>query len=206
MISGLNTQVQFEDDHFHIQTEDCGRTNPVIDTTIYLGGAIIGSKKTSYKEFLESAAFNEKDLQQMLERQYYSLVRAIHSGRVSARRREHDQAQSGPEAAAPHVELMTGVLSGTTTENPHEMRIRLVETTKGASMANIEVAVEIFGGSMPTQRLKGTTDAEGFLNLKIEIPESHRVAAAMLFRVDRPEPSQELKVLIVKSSSKAARK
>jgi hypothetical protein len=113
---------------------------------------------------------------------------------------------SGLNIQVQFVELMTGVLSGANMENAREIRIRLVEAIKGASMANIKVAVEIFGGSMPTQRLKGTTDAEGFLNLKVEIPESHRVAAAMLFRVGRPKTSQKLKALIVKSSSKASSK
>jgi len=36
-----------------VQTEDRGKENPVIETLIYLGGEIVSSFKTSYKQMLE---------------------------------------------------------------------------------------------------------------------------------------------------------
>jgi hypothetical protein len=206
MITGLNTAVKFQDQVYHVQTEDRGRDNPVIESMIYRGGAILGSKKSSYKEFLESKSFSEKKLREMLETQHYAIVRAIQSGRVTARSRERSRPktqQLPPDMLiTPHVELVSSVLDEAGSENLQEMRIRIIETFNARPIPNTEVAVEVFGKGIRTQRLKGVTDDEGFLCLKIDIPGPHRVAAAMLFRVDKPDPRQELKVLFVRAVNK----
>ena len=204
MITGINTSVGFEDQNFHVQTEDRGREDPVIESLIYQGGAVLGSKKTSYKEFLESADFDEAKLRRMLESQHYAIVRAISSGRVTERRRARLDAKlpahGKPAAAAPHVELLSDVVNES--ESPHTMRIRIVETPGATPDPHAKVSVEVFGAGLPSKKLRGVTDAEGYLNLKIEIPKDHRVSAAMLFRVDRRVPVQEMKVLVVKSPSR----
>lgn len=203
MITGLNTSVEHGQQTYHVQTEDCGLDNPVIESTIYLGGAILGSKKTSYREFLQGESIDEKKLRQMLELQHYAIVRAIRSGRVAARwrKRKVEETRRVQEAAParPHVELLSNVLDEEATGRPYDLCIRIVETTNARPVAHTEVSVEVFGGSIKPQRLKGKTDEDGYLNLTIDLPQSHRVAAAMLFRVDRPRPDRELKVLVVQS-------
>lgn len=200
MITGLNTSVQFGANDYHVQTEDCGLENPVLVSTIYLGGEVLGKKKSSYKQFLNSEAFSPKALRKMLEAQHYSIIRAIRSGRVTERYQQHRKAPPLEKAAKPHVELLSDVLDEAIPAGAHEMRIRIVETAQTLPIANAEVSVEVFGSGISPQRLQGKTDGEGYLNLRLDIPKSHRIAAAMLFRVDRPEAGQELKVLVVKSS------
>ncbi len=206
MITGLNTSVTFQKQDYHVQTEDCGRDNPVIESMIYQGGAVLGSKKTSYKEFLESGTFNEDKLREMLEKQHYAIVQAIRSGRVTARQQKRAKPKARPlppdTLITPHVELVSPELDESTEEDLREMRIRIIETFNAKPIPNAEVSVELFGKGIQTQRLSGITDDEGFLSLKIKIPLSHRVAAAMLFRVEKPDPSQELKVLFVRSTPK----
>ncbi|MDD5542493.1 MAG: hypothetical protein PHX83_04900 [Acidobacteriia bacterium] len=201
MITGLNSTVQFGDNKYHVQTEDCGVDNPVLISTIYLGGEVLGKKKSSYQLFLNSPTFSPQALRKMIEDQHYGIVRAIRSGRVTERYQQHKKTPPRESAANPHVELLSDVLEGAMPPGAHEMRIRIVETAQTSPIANIEVSVEIFGSGIPPQRLQGRTDADGYLNLRLEIPKSHRIAAAMLFRVDHPQAGQELKVLVVKSPS-----
>jgi hypothetical protein len=206
MIIGLNTSVAFKERDYHVQTEDRGRDNPVIESMIYEGGAILGSKKTSYKEFLESGTFNEDKLREMLERQHYSIVQAIRSGRVTAREQKRAKPKARPlppdTLITPHVELLSRRSEESKGEGLREMRIRLIETVTATPIPNAEVWVELFGKGIQTQRLSGITDEEGLFSLKVKIPLSYRVAAAMLLRVDKPNPSQELKVLLVRSKPK----
>ncbi|MBZ5537691.1 MAG: hypothetical protein LAO31_17175 [Acidobacteriia bacterium] len=206
MITGLNTAVTFKEHEYHVQTEDRGHDNPVIESMIYQGGAILGSKKTSYKELLKSGSFSEDKLREALERQHYAIVHAIRTGRVTARQQKRARPKARPlppdTLITPHVELVSRELGEGADEDLREMRIRIIETFNARPISNAEVSVEVFGKGITTQRLRGVTDDEGFLTLKIDVPGSHRVAAAMLFRVDKPDPSQELKVLFVRSEKK----
>jgi hypothetical protein len=204
MITGLNTSVPFEDEDYHVQSEDRGVADPILESTIYLHGAVLGKKKTSYKKFLESDSFSPAALRTMLEAQHYSIVRAIRSGRLTARynKRPGQAAEEKAPVARPHVEILSNVLNEAAQEPAQEMRIRIIETFHAEPVADTEVSVEVFGSGITPQRLKGRTDHDGYLNLHIDIPKSHRVAAAMLFRVDRPEPGQELKVLVVRDHKK----
>ncbi len=204
MITGLNSSVKFEEQEFHVQTEDRGRENPVLESLIYQGGAIVGSKKTSYKDLLESGTFDEHHLRKMLEAQHYSIVQAIRSGRVSVRGKAQRAEQVSPAPMPPEIQPHAEVSSSASPEESpdlaREVRVRLVETSSGLPLVGVEVPVEVFGVGTSSQKLKGKTNDEGYLEMKLDLPADYRVAAAMLFRVDQPQPSHELMVLVVKSS------
>jgi len=80
MITGLNTDVRFGDTIYHVQTEDRGEANPLIESLVYLGGQILESFRTSYNDYLKSGGFAEPVLQKILESQHRQLVNAIKRG------------------------------------------------------------------------------------------------------------------------------
>jgi hypothetical protein len=80
MITGLNTDVRFGDTTYHVQTEDKGESNPLIESLVYIGGQILESFRTSYHDFLKSVEFAEPTLQKILESQHRQLVNAIRRG------------------------------------------------------------------------------------------------------------------------------
>lgn len=206
MISGVNSSVRFGGEDFHVQTEDRGRKNPIIESMIYQGGAIIGTKKTSYKEFLGSTSFDEQTLHAMLEKQHYSIVQAIRSGRVSARRQERERVKAQPlaipSASLPHVEFFSNVLEQDSPDGLQEIRLRIVEPPDAKAVPDTPVAIELFGGGTKVRRLKGVTNADGFIDLKLTIPKTQRVSAAIIFRNDKPAAGLQLRVLLVKKIPK----
>ncbi len=48
MISGFNTDVEFGDVVYHVQTEDKGLKSRLILSLVYDGGTILASKRTNY--------------------------------------------------------------------------------------------------------------------------------------------------------------
>jgi len=80
MITGLNTDVRFGGTTYHVQTEDRGEANPLIESLVYIGGQILESFRTSYHEYLKSGGFAEPTLQKILESQHRQLVNAIKRG------------------------------------------------------------------------------------------------------------------------------
>ena len=49
MIFGYNTDVKSGDVVYHVQTEDRGEKNPVIDSVIYVKGRIVDRRRTPYQ-------------------------------------------------------------------------------------------------------------------------------------------------------------
>lgn len=80
MITGLNTDVRFGDTTYHVQTEDRGESNPLIESLVFIGGQILESFRTSYQDYLKSGGFSEPTLQKILEFQHRQLINAIKRG------------------------------------------------------------------------------------------------------------------------------
>lgn len=51
---GLNQNVLYNGTVYHVQTEDGGRSNPVVTTLLFKGGAVLASRRTSYLDILKS--------------------------------------------------------------------------------------------------------------------------------------------------------
>ena len=81
VITGFNTDIPFEGVTYHVQTEDKGLGTPLILSLVYVGGAIIASKRTLYEDLL-SKGFDEKVLTERLQRQHKLICAAIKAGRV----------------------------------------------------------------------------------------------------------------------------
>ncbi len=100
MITGFNTDIQHGGVTYHVQTEDKGLETPLILSLVYVGGAIIASKRTYYDDLIQ-AGFDENALTERLQRQHKLICAAINSGRVEDLKRMGARAETTrPEPAA----------------------------------------------------------------------------------------------------------
>lgn len=81
MITGFNTDVSYGGTTYHVQTEDKGDDNPIILSLVYVRGAILAAKRTSYAKELEEG-LSEQQLQSMLEKQHRTILAVIKAGRI----------------------------------------------------------------------------------------------------------------------------
>jgi hypothetical protein len=84
MITGFNTDVDYDGRIFHVQTEDKGRKNPVLESMVYSRGEIVASQKTSYEEYNVSPDYSEDNVMERMERQHQVLIREILNGKFDA--------------------------------------------------------------------------------------------------------------------------
>lgn len=83
MLSGINTDIQFKGEVYHVQTEDGGKSNPIITTLLFKGGAIFSSKKTNYAEILQSPSYQEV-VRELMKEQHKGMVRELTAGKFEA--------------------------------------------------------------------------------------------------------------------------
>ncbi len=81
MITGYNTDVEFEGVTYHVQTEDKGLAKPIILSLVYDRGTILASKRLPYDDLLEGD-FDEDVLAARLSRQHKLICAAIQAGRI----------------------------------------------------------------------------------------------------------------------------
>ena len=82
MITGFNTDVKHETKVFHVQTEDRGLANPVVESLVYVGGEILLSKKSPYRDLISGDHVDEKALREMMDLQHRRVIEAVRRGRL----------------------------------------------------------------------------------------------------------------------------
>jgi hypothetical protein len=82
VISGFNTDVQFGDVVYHVQTEDKGEKSRLILTLVYDGGTILASKRVRYEDLTE-AELEPAALAERLQRQHQLICAAVKAGRLN---------------------------------------------------------------------------------------------------------------------------
>lgn len=84
MITGFNQDVSYRGLVFHVQTEDKGRDNPLIETLVYRGGEILGSRRLPYTDLVATAADPEKEIARLMEEQHMAMIQEARRGRFAA--------------------------------------------------------------------------------------------------------------------------
>jgi hypothetical protein len=80
MLTGFNNNVLYDNEMYHVQTENGGPENPVITTLVYLKGAIIASEKKSYRDILNQGNM-ESMVKQLMEDQHKGMIKGLLGGK-----------------------------------------------------------------------------------------------------------------------------
>src|SRR6185295_583111 len=102
MITGYNTDVEYDGVVYHVQTEDKGLDSPLLLSLVYSGGAILASKRSSYQDLI-AAGFDENVLAERLQRQHRLICAAINAGRLDDLKKMSAQSKTGPLTMPPAV-------------------------------------------------------------------------------------------------------
>jgi hypothetical protein len=81
VITGFNTDIEHGGVIYHVQTEDKGLDTPIILSLVYVGGAILASKRAPYEDLI-AQGFSDEVLAERLKRQHRLICAAINSGRI----------------------------------------------------------------------------------------------------------------------------
>jgi hypothetical protein len=79
VITGFNTDVKYRGLVYHVQTEDKGTANPMIETLIYKGGEILGSRRLPYKDIVPDN--DEKTITRLMEEQHKAMLMEVKRGK-----------------------------------------------------------------------------------------------------------------------------
>lgn len=217
MITGFNTDVEYDGRVYHVQTEDKGRGNPVVESLVYVGGEILTSRRESYRDVLDDPAFDEQALQDRMEAQHQRMIRDIRNGRfdpdgpkpfgyniVSNRSLDEvvlswlgEEVQDGPERIRLEPEDAPVLIGG----EPAVMKFRVRVDEDDRPVAGALVRVKLIStAERPRVLFRGSSDLEGRVTAELDIPEVEDEAdAAVLVQVEAAGRNAEMKQFIRRS-------
>ncbi len=212
MISGFNTDVEYNGRIYHVQTEDKGKSNPVIESLIYTGGEILASRRTPYSDLL-NASLDERTLSERVEAQHQRMIMDVRQGKYDPEGVKPFGAgiisDRGFEAVV--LDYLASELGSEnlqlTVDSPSEFverqSVELVLRTRGELSAlpvgGVEISVRLLTtGDKPRTLAEAKTGPEGSLRLPVAIPGVAGGSAALLVQASHEGDLVELKWLVKK--------
>ena len=188
MITGFNTDVDYDGRIFHVQTEDKGRANPVIESLVYSRGEIVAARNTSYAEFNASDDYTEDEVMERMERQHQVLIREILNGKfesdgpkpfghniISNRSLDEVVARFLVDNYTPdpiQLELVDEIDLLAGTKSKVRLRVVLQEDGRPAEGAQVRLSLVTELGD-PHPLFAASTDAEGYVDAIFSLPEAN---------------------------------
>ena len=100
MLTGYNTDFKFQGKIYHCQTEDGGVNSPYVTSLLYLQGAILASRKTSYADILKADCLDEVVRELMME-QHKQIIRDLMHGKLDLNNAPHESTYTSSTTSVP---------------------------------------------------------------------------------------------------------
>lgn len=191
MIFGFNTDVKVGNFVYHVQTEDRGEKNPVIDTTVYVKGRILAKRYNSYKALIGSPGFDEQRLRAMLEEQHRRILEEVKS-RTLEEIVAFETAEAGIQVSLTNP---TSFLSAGTAS----LKIAVKSRGNSAAITEAEITVTVRGGGEPFVT-RGKTNREGLFDVQFPMPRLGPEGGELVIQAASGSASDEIKFAMRKKA------
>lgn len=218
MVTGFNTDVQHAGKVYHVQTEDKGLQNPIIETLIYMGGEILAARRSSYADLIKQG-INEKDIAERIETQHNRMILDVREGKYDSKQvrpfgegiisnKSFDEVVLEWLRSQTEVERITlkmvgsdGFVEGSTAR----LDLLVSRPATGQGVAGAKVKVKLISTvAKPRTLVEGATDEAGQVSLSCPLPVLDEGTAALIVQASSGKESAEIKQLIKKPARKAA--
>lgn len=218
MVTGFNTDVRHDGKTYHVQTEDKGLQNPIIETLIYVGGEILAARRTSYADLLAKGA-GEKEIAERIESQHNRMILDIREGRYDSKKvrpfgegiissksfdevvLDYLKSQAATECISLQMVGSDGFVEGETAR----LNLLVSHASSGRGLAGAKVRVKLISTvDKPRTLVEGLTGDTGKVSLTCALPLLEEGTAALIIQASMGKESAEIKQLIKKPVRKAA--
>ncbi|HEU4400946.1 MAG TPA: hypothetical protein VFT43_02460 [Candidatus Polarisedimenticolia bacterium] len=218
MVTGFNTDVEHEGRIYHVQTEDKGLENPIIETLIYMGGEILAARRSSYAD-LKAQEVSEKQIAERIETQHNRMILDIKEGMYSKKQvrpfgegiissKSLDEVVLewlARQAAGAKIALQMVSAGGLVEGETAALEFLVSRPSNGEGLAGARVKVKLISTvGKPKILAEGETDGDGLVALTCPLPVLDGGTSALIIQTSAGKETAEIKQLIKKSTRKAA--
>ncbi len=214
MLPGYNTDINHRGRTYHVQTEDTGREDALIETLVFEGGRILDAHRYSY-ETLSHDEYDPTKITKVMEQQHREMIKLVKTGTFDPDKRQSSAAVSD-SADSGYDDQILEILSEA--ENTDSLRLRFTEQplfTAGrrhiftlraqdketaVPVPHVAVKVNLVSTfSKPQELWEGKTGEDGEVNVECTIPSFTTAHAAVIIRASSEHGNDRLEQLVKKS-------
>ena len=155
MLFGHNTNLKVGDILYHIQTEDRGAANALIDTTVYFHGRVLHRRTNNYFDLLPLNPDREQALKLRLDEQHRTIMEELRTGALQlALPREEKTPASAPASntASGTQVLRLELLNAKTWLTGKRALLQIaVRDQSNKAVEGARVVARVDGGAEPTE-------------------------------------------------------
>lgn len=220
MITGHNTDITHNGVIYHVQTEDKGKSNPIVETLVYKGGEILDAKRTSYVDMIQDG-YDERKIVSLIEEQHRNVISEIKVGKYDKTsgavvitdslgidlidsKKTLDQVILEYLASEAEKERLVLELLGTVQVvegTPCTLNVLTKSSTSGEPLKGARIVIKIISTvKKPLTVYDAKTDRAGVLSVEFTVPEFPDGNAALLVQAFSDIGTDELKVFIGKKN------
>jgi hypothetical protein len=169
MLFGHNTNITIAGGVYHVQTEDRGVANALIDTTVYCRGRVLHRRTDNYFDLLPLDPDREAALKLRLDEQHRAVLEDMRSGALHLTLPPSSAPGSAaPERAAQSLILLLANPKSWLTGKHASLKI-LVSSSNGLAVSGAKVALRVEGSAVPFE-LSRDSGTDGFALLEFDLP------------------------------------
>jgi hypothetical protein len=204
MLFGHNSDVKVGETVFHVQTEDRGTANALIDTTVYCRGRVLHRRTNNYFDLLPLSPEHENLLRKRIDDQHRSVVEEIRTGAL------HLAAPPLPAQESPATNQKADSAAHPSASSAQALTLELINAKSwlAGKRANLHLAVrkKQNGASVPgalvTARIDGAanitehsteTGSDGQARLEFEMPRLAGADPALVIEATQADSKGQLK-------------
>jgi hypothetical protein len=192
MVFGHNSNVTIDGTIFHVQTEDRGAANAIIDTTVHCRGRVLHRRKASYQDLLPLNSDSEQALKLRLDDQHRIVMEEMRSGVLKL---AVPQAPAAPPAVAPPAKAVPATTSAL---KPITVELMNSRTWLAGGRATLQVAVRHREGGSGIAGARITARIEGAAE-RTEFSAETRASGQALLEFNMPHLTGNEPVLVIEA-------
>jgi hypothetical protein len=196
---GFNSNVHVGNAIYHVQTEDRGPSHPFLDTVVYVAGAVVHKRSSSYEDLTGGGAEGEAlahQLHERLSQQHHEVMAQLEAGtlqlNVPGSAPVKKAAVTSQEGLAIHLlNPKSWLASGHAT-----LEVELRRSGSEEAIGGAEIAAFLEGEQDRATSSHARTDAKGQAILKFPLPATIAEGTALVIRATTGVLHGELRFLL----------
>ena len=203
MLFGHNSDVKSGETVYHVQTEDRGTANALIDTTVYCRGRVLHRRTNNYIDLLPLDPAREETLKQRIAEQHRAVSEEIRSGALhlvppplpvqenaAAKKKDVSSVHANVPASPLAIELLNAKdwLAG----KRANLHVAVRKQQNGEAAARALVTARIDGAADVTE-FSTETGSDGQARLEFEMPGLAAAESALIIEATQADSKGQLK-------------
>lgn len=197
MSLGFNSDVNVGKEVCHVQTEDHGQPDFLIETLVYHRGRIFHRRTSNYTD-LVAVGISEEALLERVKAQHRAVIDAVRDGAIAS----PAAAEGGSRASGDGIQVRLRNANSWLAEGKATLDVRVLRRGDGEPVANANVEASLTGVK-DEARFSATTGDDGAAELRFAMPPLGANGSELVIRAQAESGNDEVRYAL-RSKAKPA--